>query len=182
MIPAAVAALLLLAWPLRTTAPAHATAIVASRLHEVHVTQSRVVVKNGVILWRVRCFADDLEKGLRGFGKAPAFMLATDQAADSLMTAYFNARVQVDANGRRLRARLLQSSREADPVGGAVHVYVLQLDAGRQPASLTVRNALLFEQFPTEQNLVVVLAVPGDQRRSLYFAASDDIAQTVRLQ
>ncbi len=168
---------MLVMWPAPSSVPAAVSAV----RHDVHVTQSRVVVEHGVIVWRVRCFADDLERGVRGFAKAPAFVLATDVAADSLVTAYFNARVQVDANGRRLRARLLQSSREVDPVGGAVQVYVLQLDAGTQPASLTVRNALLFEQFPSEQNLVVVLAMPGDRRRSLYFAAGDDVAQTVSL-
>ena len=150
-----------------------------ARRHDAHVTQSRVVVDRGVIEWRVRCFADDLEKGLRAFANAPTFVLTTDRRADSLVTAYFNARVFVDADGRRLRARLVERSREADIVGGAVQVYTLRLEAGAQPKSLTVRNALLFEQFRTEQNLVLVLVMPGARRRSLYFAANDDSPQTV---
>ena len=150
-----------------------------ARRHDAHVTQSRVVVDRGVIEWRVRCFADDLEKGLRAFANAPTFVLTTDRRADSLVTAYFNARVFVDADGRRLRARLVERSREADIVGGAVQVYTLRLEAGAQPKSLTVRNALLFEQFRTEQNLVLVLVMPGGRRRSLYFAANDDSPQTV---
>lgn len=150
-----------------------------ARRHDAHITQSRVVVDKGVIQWRVRCFADDLEKGLRAFANAPTFMLTTDRRADSLETAYFNAKVLVDADGRRLRARMVESSREADVVGGAVQVYTLRLDAGVQPKSLTVRNSLLFEQFSTEQNLVLVLAMPGERRRSLYFTTSDDAPQTV---
>ena len=150
-----------------------------ARRHDAHVTQSRVVVDRGVIEWRVRCFADDLEQGLRAFANAPTFVLTTDRRADSLVTAYFNARVFVDADGRRLRARLVERSREADIVGGAVQVYTLRLEAGAQPKSLTVRNALLFEQFRTEQNLVLVLVMPGGRRRSLYFAANDDSPQTV---
>ncbi len=150
-----------------------------ARRHDAHVTQSRVVVDRGVIQWRVRCFADDLERGLRAFANAPAFVLTTDRRADSLVTAYFNARVYVDADGRRLRARLVESRREVDIVGGAVQVYSLRLEAGAQPKSLTVRNALLFEQFSTEQNLVLVLAMPGGRRRSLYFSANDDSPQTV---
>ncbi len=147
--------------------------------HDIHVTQSRVVIENGAVVWRVRCFADDLEKSLRAFARRPTFALESDGAADSLATAYFNAKVLVDADGKRLTARLLQSSRERDPTGGAVQIYVLQLSATSQPKALTVRNALMFEQFPTEQNLVVLLAMPGERRRSLYFAASDDVAQTV---
>jgi len=89
-----------------------------------------------------------------------------------------------DADGRRLRARLVESSREADPVDGVVRVYTLHLDAGVQPKSLTVRNALVFEQFSTEQNLVLVLvlvlAMPGGRRRSLDFSARDDTPQTRR--
>jgi hypothetical protein len=147
--------------------------------HDIHVTQSRVVIENGTVVWRVRCFADDLEKSLRAFASRPALVLESDQRADSIVTAYFNAKVRVDADGKRLSARLLQSSRERDPAGGTVQIYVLQFNAVAQPKSLTVRNALMFEQFPTEQNLVILLAMPGERRRSMYFAASDDVAQTV---
>jgi hypothetical protein len=154
------------------------TSIRASR-HDIHVTQSRVVIENGTVLWRVRCFADDLEKSLRAFSNRPAFALESDRSADSIVTAYFNAKVRVDADGKRLSARLLQSSSERDPAGGGVQIYVLQLNAATQPRSMTVRNALMFEQFPTEQNLVILLAMPGERRRSLFFAATDDVAQTV---
>ncbi len=168
--------------PDRAAATASARAprrLVGERVHDLHVTQSRVVIENGVILWRVRCFADDLEKGLRAFSRNVAFSLAADRSADSVMAAYFNASVRVDADGRRLRATMLQSSREMDPAGGGVQIYLLELRAGVQPKTVTVRNALLFDQFPSEQNLVVVLALPGERRRSLYFAAANDVAQTV---
>ena len=151
-----------------------------ARRHDAHITQSRVVIDRGVIQWRVRCFADDLEKGLRAFAGAPTFVLTTDRRADSLVAAYFNSRVLVDADGRRLRARLIASSREADIVGGAVQIYTLRLDAPSQAKALSVRNALLFEQFSTQQNLVLVVARPGERRRSLYFAANDDSPQTVK--
>ena len=170
--------------PIRRSIIAIATTILlivvgGARRHDAHVTQSRVVIEQGVLLWRVRCFADDLEKGVRGFANAPALVLATDPHADSLVTAYFNARVFVHADGRRLRARLVERTREADVVGGAVQIYTLRLDAGTQPKTVTVRNGLLFEQFSTQQNLVILVAMPGKRRRSLYFAGHDDTAQTV---
>ncbi|HMS03751.1 MAG TPA: hypothetical protein PKE51_12280, partial [Gemmatimonadaceae bacterium] len=34
--------------------------------HDVHVSVSRVVLEDGTIFWRIRGFADDLERALRG--------------------------------------------------------------------------------------------------------------------
>jgi len=90
--------------------------------------------------------------------------------------------VQVLADGRKLTARLVQGGREKDAVGGDVNWYLLRFDGGRQPKRLSVRQGMLTEQFPTQQNLVIVLAPPSDRRQSLYFAAGDENPQTVKLQ
>lgn len=149
--------------------------------HDIHTTHTRAVVENGTVLWRVRLFSDDLEKGLRAFAKRPDFRLDTDRSADSLFTAYFNSKVSVAADGRALTAKLLQKGTDKDPVGGTVHWYLLQFDAGRQPVQLSVRNTLLREQFENQANIVVLLAMPGEKRHSLYFGDADGKAQTVDL-
>lgn len=150
--------------------------------HDIHTSHTRAVVENGTVLWRVRLFTDDLEKGLRSYSKRPAFKLDEDAAADSLFTAYFNSKVSVAADGRALTATLLQKGTDKDPVGGTVHWYLLQFDAGRQPAQLAVRNTLLREQFENQANIVVLLAMPGERRHSLYFGDADGKPQTVDLQ
>ncbi len=151
-----------------------------SRLpHDLHVTQSSVLLERGVATWRLRCFADDLQKGLRDFAARPAFELATDRAADSLFTAYFNAKVLLRADGQLLRATLVSRKRDVDALGDTVQIYVMRLDAGKQPTKLSVTNSLLFEQFPTEQNIVVLVAMPAAQRRAMYFVPSDGEARIV---
>lgn len=162
------------------------TAVVAGALlsgapHDIHTSHTRAVVENGTVVWRVRLFSDDLEKGLRAWSKRPTFALAGDRAADSLFTAYFNAKVTVAADGRSLSASLLQSGTDKDPVGGTVHWYLMQFTAGKQPGSLSVRNRLLAEQFSNQANVVVVMAMPGETRHALYFGPGDDSAQTVLL-
>ena len=149
--------------------------------HDIHTTHTRAVVENGTVLWRVRLFSDDLEKGLRAYGKRPGFMLDSDPQADSLFTAYFNSKVSVAADGRALTAKLLQKGTDKDPVGGTVHWYLLQFDAGRQPVQLSVRNTLLREQFENQANIVVLLSMPGEKRHSLYFGDADGKPQVITL-
>jgi hypothetical protein len=149
--------------------------------HDIHATHTRAVVENGSVLWKVRCFSDDLEKGLKAYAKRPGFTLKSDRSADSLFTAYFNDKVRVAADGRPLTAKLLQTGTDSDPVGGTVHWYLLQLDAPKAPQRLTVRNTLLAELFGNQANVVVIMAMPGEQRHSLYFGDGDMAAQTVDL-
>jgi len=150
-------------------------------MHEVHSTHTRAVVENGSVMWKVRLFSDDLEKGLRAYARRPAFALDRDPKADSLFTAYFNAKVSVSADGRALKATLVQQGVDKDPVGGTVHWYLLQFNAARAPGTLSIRNTLLTELFPNQANIVVLLSMPGEKRHSLYFGDGDNAAQTVEL-
>ncbi len=153
----------------------------AAAPHDIHTTHTRAVVEGSVVLWKVRLFSDDLEKGLRAFSRRPSFVLAKDAAADSIFTAYFNTRVVVAADGTRLRAKLVDTGTDRDPVGGTVNWYLLQLDAPRAPASLSVTNTLLAEQFPNQANIVVLMSMPGEKRHSLYFGDGNRSAQVVTL-
>ncbi len=149
--------------------------------HDIHTTHTRAVVEGSVVLWKVRLFSDDLEKGLRAFSRRPSFVLAKDPAADSIFTAYFNTRVTIAADGARLSAKLVETGTDRDPVGGTVHWYLLQLDAPRAPAVLAVTNTLLAEQFSNQANIVVLMSMPGEKRHSLYFGDGTRDAQVVKL-
>jgi hypothetical protein len=46
---------------------------------------------------------------------------------------------------------------------------------------VVIRDALLFEVFDSQQNVVAVQVEPGDRRFSLYFAASDPGEQALSL-
>ena len=149
--------------------------------HDIHTTHTRAVLENGALLWKVRLFSDDLEKGLRAYSRRPTFTLDKDAAADSLFTAYFTAHVTVAADGRRLPVRLLQRGTDNDPVGGTVHWYLLQFDAPKQVASLSVTNTVLTEMFANQANIVVLMTMPGEKRHSLYFGDGDKGPQTISL-
>jgi hypothetical protein len=147
--------------------------------HDIHTSHTRAVVENGAVLWKVRLFTDDLEKGLRAYTKRPQFSLEKDPKTDSIFTAYFNARVSLRADGQPLTASLVQGGTDRDPVGGTVHWYLLQFDAKKQPTSVTVTNTLLAEMFSNQANIVLMLSMPGELRRSMYFADGDAKPQTV---
>ncbi|WP_411280082.1 DUF6702 family protein [Gemmatimonas sp.] len=155
--------------------------VAARVIHDVHSTHTRAVVEHDAVMWTVRLFSDDLEKGLRAYARRPTFELDRDAKADSLFTAYFNAKVSVSADGRVLKASLVQQGVDKDLVGGTVHWYLLQFAAGRAPTILSIRNALLAELFPNQANIVVLLSMPGEKRHSLYFGDGNMAAQTVDL-
>ena len=157
-------------WSVGTAAP-----------HDIHTSHTRAVVEGTAVLWKVRLFSDDLEKGLRTFSRRPSFVLAKDPAADSIFSAYFNTRVGVSADGVKLTARLVDTGTDRDPVGGTVHWYLLQFNAARQPGTLSVTNSLLVEQFSNQANIVVLLSMPGEKRHSLYFGDGSREPQVVRL-
>jgi hypothetical protein len=149
--------------------------------HDVHVSVSRVVLEDGTIFWRIRGFADDLERALRGLTRDSTFTFAATRSAvsDSLFTRYFTAHVQVDADGRRTTPRLVSSGTEDDEAGGPVRWYLFAFDVPRTTKSLRIRHALLFDVFRDQQNLVTWLDAASGRRQPLYFTAGNDVPQTI---
>ena len=152
----------------------------AAAPHDIHTSHTRAVVEGRTILWKVRLFTDDLEKGLQAYTARPSLVLAKEPKGDSIFTAYFNSRVGLTADGAKLRATLVQSGTDRDPVGGTVHWYLLQFEAPRTPVSLSVVNTLLTEQFKNQTNIVLFLKMPAEERRTLYFGDGSATAQVVR--
>jgi hypothetical protein len=138
----------------------------------------RIVVEDRTVAVQVRLFHDDLQDAVRRAAGSAALTLSS-AAGDSAFLRYFARSVGVSADGARLVPRLLQARDERDVGGVAMRVYTVELGAARPVRRLALRDALLFEHFRDQQNLVVVLRMPGERRTSLFFAAGDTREQVV---
>lgn len=149
-------------------------------LHDIHLTYSRVVVDGASVIFRVRLFHDDLEKALQGHARNPALkVVSPSPAADSAFASYFNARVPVSADGRRLVGRVLQSGRDMDVTDQEMWWYLVELTAPAPVTTISMRVGLLFEHFTDQKNIVTMLKMPGEKRYSLYFVREDEREQKV---
>jgi hypothetical protein len=122
---------------------------------------------------RIRLFHDDLQAALRTFAGRPNIMLTEGDRADSLFGAYFARSVRLDLDGRLVALHVTASAAEPDEVAGMVVWYVLEGEVPAEPARLTMLNAILFETFDDQQNIVQLLRLPKEERRTLYFNARE---------
>lgn len=141
-----------------------------------------MAVDSGVIVSRIRLFKDDLQHGLMKFHKLQKLDLAAGKEADSLFAGYLADRVWVEADGVRLRGTVQASGVEADEQGEPMIWFLVEYPTRTPPRTLGVRNDLLFEMFPSQQNLVNLLNVGNDARYSLYFVPGNVKLQQVALQ
>ena len=141
------------------------------RAHDVHLTYSRMVVDGASVTCRVRLFKDDLDKALQSSGPAAT--------TDSLFAAYFNAHVTMSSDGRRLSGRVVQSGRDPDVTDQEMWWFQIEASAARPITTLTLRIALFFELYKDQKNLVTLLKMPGEERRSLLFAGGDTAEQVI---
>jgi hypothetical protein len=146
----------------------------------VHVSHTRLVLEGKTIAVRIRVFHDDLTLALRQFGARPDLEITPEARADSLFGAYFAKAVKLEADGRPLSLTVSSSAMERDDAAQDVVWYVLEGTVLRPPASLKILHALLFEAYGDQQNIVQVLRLPGEERKTLYFTANDPREQVVR--
>ena len=149
--------------------------------HDVHVTLTRMAVDSGAIVSRVRCFKDDLQLGLMKFYRMQKLDLGTSKDADSLFAGYLAERMWVEVDGVRLKGVVQSSGVEVDEQGQPMMWFVVEYTAVAPPRTLGVRNDLLFEMFPSQQNIVNVLSVRDDRRFSFYFVPGNAGVQQVSL-
>lgn len=146
--------------------------------HDVHVSHTRAVVEGSRVVLNVRLFADDLEATLRRTSGSAALRLET-AAGDSAFARYLARQVTVSADGARLAPRVTSAGTANDATGIPMRWYLVELAAARPVRALAIRNALLFDAFRDQQNIVAVMRMPGERRTTLFFASGDDGAQTV---
>jgi hypothetical protein len=137
------------------------------------------VLEGTTVALRIRVFHDDLTLALRQFGGRPDLEITPEARADSLFGAYFARVVRLEADGRPVSLRVSSSAMERDDAAQDVVWYVLEGTVLRPPTRLKILHALLFETYGDQQNIVQLLRLPEDQRRTLYFTAGDAREQVV---
>lgn len=147
--------------------------------HDLHLTHSRVVVDGRSILVRVRLFQDDLQSALRSDPRHASTTVAATPAVDSAFAEYFNDHVSITADGTRLRGTVLQSGPDGDGGDQQMWWYLVELTAPRPVKALAMRNALLFELFRDQRNMVTLLKMPGERRFALFFVPDEKKEQEI---
>lgn len=149
-------------------------------LHDIHLSHTRMVVDGATVQARIRVFRDDLETVLRRHSTRQELSIRDGSSQDSLFAAYFDATVALTSAGERLRARVIQSGRDPDATDSPMWWYLVELRAASPIHTLAVRYELMFEQFDDQRNIVSILKMPGEARRSLYFAPGERGEQVVK--
>ena len=85
----------------------------------------------------------------------------------------------MSSDGRRLSGRVVQSGRDPDVTDQEMWWFQIEASAARPITTLTLRIALFFELYKDQKNLVTLLKMPGEERRSLLFAGGDTAEQVI---
>jgi Domain of unknown function (DUF6702) len=142
-------------------------------LHDTHVSLTRLVLEGNTIALRVRLFHDDLTLALRRDSGRPDLRITAESRGDSVFGAYFAKRVKLEVDGGPVALRVTASGTEQDAAAQEIVWYVLEGGLERPASRIVVLDGLLFEVFTDQQNILQLLRMPEDQRRTLYFTASD---------
>lgn len=151
----------------------------APALHDIHLTHARMVIEGRSVVCRIRVFRDDAEIALRRFSGRADFKLAGDARADSLFGTYAAKHLLLRSGTDTLRFRVTASGAEHDQDAQEVFWYVLESEAPRAIAQLGVLNGLMFELYRDQQNIMQVLRMPGEDRKTLYFVSTDPREQVL---
>jgi hypothetical protein len=149
----------------------------AGQSHDTHVSHTRLVLEGRAIALRVRLFHDDLTIALQRATGRPELRITAESREDSAFGSYFGRQVKLEVDGRSVALRVTGSGTERDAAAQEVVWYVLEGGLERPASRIVVLNGLLFEIFADQQNILQLLRLPDDQRRTLYFTASDPRAQ-----
>lgn len=145
----------------------------AVALHDTHVSHTRLVIEGNTIALRVRLFHDDLTLALRAATRDSSLTLSEKSRADSVFGRYFADRVRLEVNGRAVKLRVTGSGVEQDAAAQEVVWYLLEGGLGEPASRIVVMDGLLFEAFHDQQNILQLLKLPEDTRRTFYFTAAD---------
>lgn len=146
---------------------------VPARGHDTHVSHTRMVLEARTVALRVRLFHDDLERGLQRFAGDSTLRVTAAAPAESLFTAYAARAFVLEVDGRRVPLRVTAAGLERDEAAQQVVGYVMEGALAAPAGKVSLLDALLFESFPDQQNIVQMLRLPADRRQTLYFTARD---------
>jgi hypothetical protein len=145
---------------------------VAAR-HDVHISHTRLVLEGTVVAGRVRVFHDDLQIALQAAAGDSTLRVTALDRADRIFERYLGAAVRLEANGQPVRLRVTGSGTERDATAQEVVWYMVEGDLVAPVSRLLLRQGLFFELYRDQQNIVQLLRMPGEERRTLYFSSQD---------
>ena len=153
--------------------PAPVAASGPAGVHDFHVSYSHLAVEGEVAVLRIRFFKDDLEDVLGRFGGGEGFRMEADPAVDALFMKYFDERFDLSMSGAEIAGRLIGSG-EDEIDREPVWWYLVQFVAEAPIRSLRIRNALMFDSFSDQKNILKAVHFPDETQRTFYFAAGEE--------
>ncbi|MCU0635735.1 MAG: hypothetical protein MUE41_12740 [Gemmatimonadaceae bacterium] len=143
--------------------------------HDLHLTQTRLIVDGATVAARVRLFEDDLLRAL----SATATPGTPVVISDATVAAYLAPRLGIRADGVLLRAVVAASGEETDAQNQRVRWYLLTYQATRAISALGVRMTTFCELYEDQQNIVVAVRGTNGARHSLLFSTQAQDEQRV---
>jgi hypothetical protein len=141
----------------------------AAVAHPLKLSHGRIDVDGALITARVRLFWDDLEEAIRYMTEDRRFRIGHTAEADSLVGAYLQTVLIVDADGTRPVGRVVQSGEEDD-----MFWYVIEYRAAAPVRRLTLRNAIMVDLFPEQRNVLQVRNTARNTNRTFYFSSKKE--------
>lgn len=122
-------------------------------LHEYYISLTKVdyIAEKESVQIIMRFFIDDLEKVLETRTELPMELATKNEHenTDRFLEAYIRAKFKVDINGRDQTYTYLGKEYEHD----IVYIY-LEIENVKEIKSIQVQNAMLFEEFESQQNFI----------------------------
>jgi hypothetical protein len=148
------------------------------RAHEFHVTYGRMAIEGNVAVARIRFYTDDLEATLARAAGVDVFRMETSPAVDSLFLAYFGGQFQFIVEGKVLDGTIVGSGDDVVDREPAWW-FLIRFDAGEPIGDFRIRNALLFDMFEDQKNILKVVHLPDDTQRSYTFSTEVETIDVV---
>jgi len=149
--------------------------------HPLHLSTAQLVVEETTLYLRIRVFKDDLEGALAARAGVERFDLSPTPESDAAFLAYLGTTLSIQADGAELSAAVISSGVDLEAGQGDATVwwYLLSYESPAPVRSIAILDAVLFERFDDQRNIVRVLHSASGKQRTLYFAAPDDDPITV---
>jgi hypothetical protein len=137
--------------------------------HPLKLSHGRVDVNGAVITLRVRMFWDDLQEAIRFMTEDRRFRIEHTATADSLVGAYLQQVMILEADGGRPPGRVLESGEEDD-----MFWYIVEYRAPSAVRELVVRNQIMVDLYPEQRNVLQVRNPSADVNRTFYFSSKKE--------
>ena len=140
--------------------------------HDFHVSYGRLAVEGTTAVMRIRFFQEDLVEAIQA-EHGEEFELAATTRADSVAQAYIGRRLRVAAAAQQLRM-VVRASGEDLSGKEPMWWYLLEFTASTPITDVDITNALLFETFDDQKNIVQMQHFPSEKTWSFYFTPDSD--------